>query len=152
MPSGPLTGGVREPGAGQQCAARSQTVHPEGVLSGRVGQDHVRIVEHVQSVQGQGVDLEFVQGELIVGVKADIADPDQRAGQFFREAGWGFSCHWGEQDGQKPQLGPGWFPVPLPCCTPTAPSVLGKRGLGHTRGTYLGVCPPGDIGNVWGHF
>lgn len=33
-------------------ACHSQTVHPEGVLSGRVGQDHVRVVKHVQSIQG----------------------------------------------------------------------------------------------------
>lgn len=77
-------------------ACHSQTVHPEGVLSGRVGQDHVRVVKHVQSIQGQGVNLEFIQGELVVRVEADISDPSQCAGQFFREAGRGLSCHWGE--------------------------------------------------------
>lgn len=92
---------------------RSQTVHPEGVLSGWVSQDHVRVVEHVQSVQGKGINLEFIQGELTVRVEADIADPSQCAGQFFREAGRGLSSHWrvgGE--GQKSQLSPG---SPPPC-------------------------------------
>lgn len=74
----------------------SETVHPEGVLSGWVGQDHVRVIKHVQSIQGQGVNLEFVQGKLAVRVKADITNPGQCAGQFFREAGRGLSCHWRE--------------------------------------------------------
>lgn len=89
------------------CATRSQTVHPEGVLGGRVGQDHIWVIEHVQSIQGQGVNLEFVQGELVVRVEADITDPGQRAGQFFREAGRGLSCHWGGGYTQKAQLRPG---------------------------------------------
>lgn len=92
---------------------RSQTVHPEGVLGGWVSQDHVRVVEHVQSVQGKGINLEFIQGELTVRVEADIADPSQCAGQFFREAGRGLSSHWwvgGE--GHKSQLSPG---SPPPC-------------------------------------
>lgn len=74
-------------------ACCSQTVHPEGVFSGRVSQDHVWVIEHVQSVQGQGVNLEFVQWELVVRVEADVTDPSQRAGQFFREARRGLSCH-----------------------------------------------------------
>lgn len=89
MPLGPLTGGVMVPDV------RSQTVHSEGVLSGRVGQNHVRVVQHVQSVQGQGINLEFIQGELAIGVEADITNPSQCAGQFFREAGRGLSSHWG---------------------------------------------------------
>lgn len=93
-PLKPLTGGVTEPGLGDGVLGlHSQTVHPKGVLSGWVGQDHVRVIEHVQSVQSQGVNLEFVQGKLAVRVEADIADPSQCAGQFFREAGRGLSCH-----------------------------------------------------------
>lgn len=93
-PLGPLTGGVTEPRRGSRVlGVHSQTVHPEGVLGGRVGQDHVRVIEHVQSIQGQGVNLEFIQRELAVSVEVDITNPNQRAGQFFREAGRGLSCH-----------------------------------------------------------
>lgn len=87
----------------QMCS--SQTVHPEGVLGGRVGQDHVRVVEHVQSVQGQGVNLEFIQGELVVGVEADITDSGQCAGQFFREAGRGLSRHCEDDVGDAAMAG-----------------------------------------------
>ncbi len=55
------------------CAA-SQSIHAERVLSGRVGENHVRVVEHVQSVQCQGVDLQLVQRELRVRVKADVTN------------------------------------------------------------------------------
>lgn len=52
-PLGPLTSGVTEPGlVSGVLGVHSQTVHPEGVFSGRVGQDHVRVIEHVQSIQG----------------------------------------------------------------------------------------------------
>lgn len=41
-----------------------QSVHPESVLCGGVGQHHVGVIEHVQSVQSEGVDLELVQRKL----------------------------------------------------------------------------------------
>lgn len=55
----------------------SQPVHPEGVLGGRVSKDHVRVVEHVQSIQGQRVNLELVQWEVAIGLKTHIAQPCQ---------------------------------------------------------------------------
>lgn len=63
-----------------------QPVHPERVLGGGVSQHHVWVVEHVQSVQGQRVNLQLVQGKLSVCVKADVADTGQRVGQLFGEA------------------------------------------------------------------
>lgn len=54
-----------------------QPVHPERVLSGRVSQNHVGVIEHVQSVQGEGVNLQLVQWELRVRVEADISDAGQ---------------------------------------------------------------------------
>lgn len=114
-------------------ACCSQTVHPEGVFSGRVSQDHVWVIEHVQSVQGQGVNLEFVQWELVVRVEADVTDPSQRAGQFFREARRGLSCHcvWGVGYRQKAQLDLG----SLHPCSPSQCS-------GHTRGAHLSSLSP----------
>lgn len=43
----------------QQSAKRvtSQPVHPERVLGGGVSQHHVGVIEHVQPIQGEGVDL-----------------------------------------------------------------------------------------------
>lgn len=41
-------------------AAALQPVHPKGVFSGRVSEDHVRVIEHVQPVQGQRVNLQLV--------------------------------------------------------------------------------------------
>lgn len=134
MPLGPLTGRVMVPDV------RSQTVHSEGVLSGRVGQNHVRVVQHVQSIQGQGINLEFIQGELAIGVEADITNPSQCAGQFFREAGRGLSSHWGGGSAQKSQLSSG-----------SPPHTLG-RGIGPPQGCLLGVCAPEDTAIVWGHF
>lgn len=120
-PLGPLTGGVTEPGLGSRVlGVHSQTVHPEGVLGGRVSQDHVRVIEHVQSIQGQGVNLEFIQRELAVRVEADITNPNQRAGQFFREAGRGLSCHWIRGTQKSAQS---WFPTPT----------FREEGLGHHR-------------------
>lgn len=63
-----------------------QSVHPERVLGGRVSQHHVWVIEHVQSVQGQRVDLQLIQRKLSVCVKADITDTCQRVGQLFGEA------------------------------------------------------------------
>lgn len=37
-----------------------QPIHPESVLCGRIGKDHVWIVQHVQPVQGQGVNFKFI--------------------------------------------------------------------------------------------
>lgn len=54
-----------------------QPIHPERVLSGSVGQNHVGVIEHVQSVQGEGVNLQLVQWELRVRVEADISDAGQ---------------------------------------------------------------------------
>lgn len=71
-----------------------QPVHPERVLGGRVGQHHVWVVEHVQSVQGQRVDLQLVQGKLSVCVKADVAHAGQRVGQLLGEARRGLPCDW----------------------------------------------------------
>lgn len=64
-------------------ARRSQPVHPERVLCGGVGEDHVGVVEHVQSIQGQRVNFEFIQRELGIRVEADVPHPCQGAGQFF---------------------------------------------------------------------
>lgn len=52
----------------------SQSIHAECVLSGRVGENHVRVVEHMQSVQCQGVNLQLVQWELRVCIKADVTN------------------------------------------------------------------------------
>lgn len=73
-------------GPGPAAGRALQPVHPERVLGGGVGQHHVWVVEHVQSVQGQRVDLQLVQGKLSVCVKADVADAGQRVGQLFGEA------------------------------------------------------------------
>lgn len=69
-----------------------QPVHPERVLGGRVGEHHVGVIEHVQSVQGEGVDLQLVKWELRVCVEADVADARQRVGQLFGEARWRLTC------------------------------------------------------------
>lgn len=106
----------------------SQTVHPEGVLGGRVGQDHVGVIEHVQSVQGQGVNLEFVQGELVVGVEADITDPSQCAGQFFRQAGRGLSRHWKGRDTGRTRVSAwSWLSLPMPCTSMAPVNAQGRR-------------------------
>lgn len=65
----------------------SQTVHPEGVLGGRVGQDHIWVIEHVQSIQGQGVNLEFVRGNWLSESEADITRPGQRGSSLERLGG-----------------------------------------------------------------
>lgn len=54
-----------------------QPVHPERVLSGRVSQNHVGVIEHVQSIQGERVDLQLVQREGRVRVEADICNTSQ---------------------------------------------------------------------------
>lgn len=69
-----------------------QPVHPERVLGGRVGEHHVRVIEHVQSVQGERVDLQLVQWELRVRVEADITDARQRVGELFGKTGWRLTC------------------------------------------------------------
>ena len=132
--------GDRAGGWAAMChATRSQTVHPEGVLGGRVGQDHIWVIEHVQSIQGQGVNLEFVQGELVVRVEADITNPGQCAGQFFREAGRGLSCHWGRGYTQKSQLCPGpWHPHSVP---PQPQSTLRP----HQEARLSGLCCKGHL-------
>lgn len=71
-----------------------QPVHPERVLGGGVGKHHVGVIEHVQSVQGERVDLQLVQRELRVCVKADITNPRQRVGQLFGEARRRLPCDW----------------------------------------------------------
>lgn len=67
-----------------------QPVHPEGVLGGGVGQHHVGVVEHVQSIQSERVDFQLVQRKLRVRVKAHVAD--QRVGQLFGETWRRFTC------------------------------------------------------------
>lgn len=69
-----------------------QPVHPECVLGGGVGEHHVGVVEHVQSVQGERVDLQLVQRKLRVRVEADVTDTGQRVGQLFGEARRRFAC------------------------------------------------------------
>lgn len=54
-----------------------QPIHPERVLSGSVGQNHVGVIEHVQSIQGERVDLQLVQREGRVRVEADICNTSQ---------------------------------------------------------------------------
>lgn len=49
-----------------------EAVQAKGVLCGGVGEDHVRVVEHVEAVQRQRVDFQVVQGELGVDVEADV--------------------------------------------------------------------------------
>lgn len=94
----------------------------------------------MQSVQGEGINLEFIQGELAVGVEADIANPSQRAGQFFREAGRGLSSHWGV-GGTK-----------VSAHLLALHSHSQGRGFGPPQGYLLRVCLPEDTGDVWGHF
>lgn len=64
-------------------ARGSQPVHAERVLCGGVGEDHVGVVEHVKSIQGQRVNFEFIQRELGIRVEADVPHSCQGAGQFF---------------------------------------------------------------------
>lgn len=71
-----------------------QPVHPERVLCGRVGEHHVGVIEHMQSVQCEWVNLQLVQGKLGVRIEADVTDARQRVGQLFREAGWRLACDW----------------------------------------------------------
>lgn len=73
--------------------ADSQSIHAERILGGGVGENHVRVVEHMKSVQCQGVDLQLVQWELRVCVKADITNVGQCAGEVLGETWRRFSRH-----------------------------------------------------------
>ncbi|KAG7230666.1 hypothetical protein INR49_025383 [Caranx melampygus] len=69
-----------------------QPVHPESVLGGGVGEHHVGVVEHVQSIQSERVDLQLVQRKLRVCVEADVTDTGQGVGQLFGEAWRRLAC------------------------------------------------------------
>lgn len=56
----PLPSGRVPPRQSVNLASALQPVHPKGVFSGRVSEDHVRVIEHVQPVQGQRVNLQLV--------------------------------------------------------------------------------------------
>lgn len=68
-----------------------QPVEAKRVLCGGVGEDHVRVIEHVQAVERQRVDFQIVQRELRVHIKADICG--QRASQVLGQAGRRLSAH-----------------------------------------------------------
>lgn len=70
-----------------------QPVHPESVLCGGVSQHHVGVVEHVESIQSEGVNFELIQRKLGVCVKADVSHPGQRVGQLFGQAWRRLSSH-----------------------------------------------------------
>lgn len=78
----------------ERVVRRLEPVEAKRVLCGGVGKDHVRVIEHVQAVERQRVDLQIVQRELGVDIKADIRG--QRASQVFGQAGGRLSTHWTE--------------------------------------------------------
>lgn len=49
-----------------------EPVQAKRVLRGRVGEDHVGVVEHVQTVECQWVNFQIIQRELGVHVEADV--------------------------------------------------------------------------------
>lgn len=70
---------------------RLEPVEAERFLCGGVGEDHVRIVEHVQAVQRQRVDFQVVQRELGVDIEADVRR--EGAGEVLGQAGGRLSTH-----------------------------------------------------------
>lgn len=66
-------GCILRDGSSGRSRPQSQPVHPERVLCGGVGEDHVGVVEHVQSIQGQRVNFEFIQREL--GILSKLTSP-----------------------------------------------------------------------------
>lgn len=69
-----------------------EPVETKRILCGGVSKDHVRVVEHVQTIKRQWVDFEIVQRELGVNVKIHICG--QRASQVLGQAGGRLSTHW----------------------------------------------------------
>lgn len=55
-----------------------EAVQAKGVLCGRVSEDHVRVVEHVEAVQRQRVDFQVIEGELGVDVEANVCGQGAR--------------------------------------------------------------------------
>lgn len=49
-----------------------EPVETKRILCGGISEDHVRVVEHVQTIKRQWVDFEIVQGEMGVDVKIHI--------------------------------------------------------------------------------
>lgn len=78
---------------------RLEPVQTKRVLCGGVGEDHVRVIEHVQAIERQRVDFQIVQWELGVDIKADIGG--QRASQVFGQARGRLSTHWTEARQQR---------------------------------------------------
>lgn len=73
-----------------------EPVKAKRFLGGGVGEDYVRIVEHVQAVQRERVDLQVVQRELGVDVEADVRR--EGAGELLGQAGGRLAAHWPQQE------------------------------------------------------
>lgn len=92
MGRGPEAGGVGVRGRAGVLAERPpgpslEAVGAEGVLHGRVGEQRVGVAQHVQSVQGEGLDFQILLQPQSRRVHLEAGDAGQRRGDLLGDAG-----------------------------------------------------------------